>query len=90
MEWKRSTKKTCKFWLFTEERGVYPKTKIHDQLMYFARLKGMDKQKAEERMKYWMKKLEIDQYLEMTPEKLSKGNQQKVQFVTAILHDASY
>ena len=84
---KEVQRKHVNFGYLPEERGVYPKTKIHDQLMYFARLKGMDKQKAEERMKYWMKKLEIDQYLEMTPEKLSKGNQQKVQFVTAILHD---
>ncbi len=80
-------RKHVNFGYLPEERGVYPKTKIHDQLLYFARLKGMDKTKAQERMLYWMKKLEIEQYLEMTPEKLSKGNQQKVQFVTAILHD---
>ena len=55
--------------------------------MYLARLKGMEKEKAEESLQYWAKKLEVDQYLQMTAEKLSKGNQQKVQFVTAILHN---
>ncbi len=80
-------RKHVNFGYLPEERGVYPKTKIHDQLMYFAKLKGMKKELAEERMHYWAKRLEVEQYLEMTPEKLSKGNQQKIQFITAILHD---
>ncbi len=84
---KEVQRKHVNFGYLPEERGVYPKTKIHDQLMYLARLKGMEKEKAEESLQYWAKKLEVDQYLQMTPEKLSKGNQQKVQFVTAILHN---
>ncbi len=84
---KEVQRKHVNFGYLPEERGVYPKTKIHDQLMYFARLKGMSKTKAEENLVYWAKKLEVEQYLQMTPEKLSKGNQQKVQFITAILHD---
>lgn len=84
---KEVQRKHVNFGYLPEERGVYPKTKIHDQLMYFAKLKGMPKQAAEERMNYWAKKLEVEQYLQMTPEKLSKGNQQKIQFITAILHD---
>ena len=84
---KEVQRKHVNFGYLPEERGVYPKTKIHDQLMYFAKLKGMKKETAEERMQYWAKRLEIEQYLQMTPEKLSKGNQQKVQFITAILHD---
>ena len=84
---KEVQRKHVNFGYLPEERGVYPKTKIHDQLMYFAKLKGMKKEVAEERMQYWAKRLEIEQYLQMTPEKLSKGNQQKVQFITAILHD---
>lgn len=84
---KKVDRKSVNFGYLPEERGVYPKTKIHDQLMYFAKLKGMKKQVAEERMNYWAKKLEVEQYLQMTPEKLSKGNQQKIQFITAILHD---
>lgn len=84
---KEVQRKHVNFGYLPEERGVYPKTKIHDQLMYFAKLKGMKKEVAEERMRYWAKRLEVEQYLQMTPEKLSKGNQQKVQFITAILHD---
>ena len=84
---KEVQRKHVNFGYLPEERGVYPKTKIHDQLMYFAKLKGMKKETAEEHMQYWAKRLEIEQYLQMTPEKLSKGNQQKVQFITAILHD---
>lgn len=80
-------RKHVNFGYLPEERGLYPKTKIYDQLMYFAKLKGMNKKAAEERLNYWAKKLEVEQYLQMTPEKLSKGNQQKVQFITAILHD---
>ncbi|MCI9247051.1 MAG: ATP-binding cassette domain-containing protein [Clostridia bacterium] len=84
---KEVQRKHVNFGYLPEERGVYPKTKVHDQLMYFAKLKGMKKEAAEERMQYWAKRLEVEQYLQMTPEKLSKGNQQKVQFITAILHD---
>ena len=84
---KEVKRKHVNFGYLPEERGVYPKTKIHDQLMYFAMLKGMNKQKAEENLLYWAKKLEVEEYLQVTPEKLSKGNQQKIQFITAILHD---
>lgn len=84
---KEVQRKHVNFGYLPEERGVYPKTKIHDQLMYFANLKGMKKETAEERMNYWAKRLEVEQYLQMTPEKLSKGNQQKIQFITAILHN---
>ncbi len=84
---KEVKRKHVNFGYLPEERGVYPKTKIHDQLMYFAMLKGMNKRKAEENLLYWAKKLEVEEYLQVTPEKLSKGNQQKIQFITAILHD---
>lgn len=80
-------RKHVNFGYMPEERGVYPKTKIFDQLMYFAELKGMRKSKAEEAIKYWLKKLEIEEYINMSAEKLSKGNQQKVQFVIAVMHD---
>lgn len=80
-------RKHVNFGYMPEERGVYPKTKIFDQLMYFAELKGMRKSKAEESIKYWFKKLEIEEYINMPAEKLSKGNQQKVQFVIAVMHD---
>lgn len=84
---KEVVRKHVNFGYLPEERGIYPKTKIYDQMMYFARLKGMDEKKADEAIKYWMKRLEVEEYTYMTAEKLSKGNQQKIQFITAILHD---
>lgn len=80
-------RKNVNFGYLPEERGIYPKTKIHDQLMYFAELKGMKKEEAEKEIKKWAEKLKVEEYLNMPAEKLSKGNQQKVQFITAILHN---
>ena len=70
-----------------EERGVYPKTKIFDQLMYFAELKGMKKQETIDSINKWAKELKVEEYLQMPAEKLSKGNQQKIQFMTAVIHN---
>lgn len=84
---KAVTRKTVNFGYLPEERGVYPKTKIFDQLMYFAELKGMKKQEAEKSINKWAKELKVEEYLQMPAEKLSKGNQQKIQFMTAIIHD---
>ena len=80
-------RKNVKFGYLPEERGVYPKTKIFDQLMYFAELKGMKKQEAEESIKQWANELKVEEYLQMPAEKLSKGNQQKIQFMTAVIHN---
>ena len=84
---KKVERKHVNFGYLPEERGVYPKTKIQDQLMYFAELKGMNKKEAVEAIKKWVKVLKVEEYLQMPAEKLSKGNQQKIQFMTAILHD---
>ena len=84
---KEVKRKNVNFGYLPEERGVYPKTKIYDQMMYFAELKGMKKEKAIEALNYWAKRLEVEQYINMTPEKLSKGNQQKIQFITSIIHN---
>lgn len=80
-------RKTVNFGYLPEERGVYPKTKIFDQLMYFAELKGMKRQEAEKSINQWAEKLKVEEYLQMPAEKLSKGNQQKIQFMTAVIHD---
>ena len=80
-------RKSVNFGYLPEERGVYPKTKIYNQLMYFAELKGMKKEEADEAIKNWAKKLKVEEYLDKTAEKLSKGNQQKIQFMTAVLHE---
>ncbi len=84
---KEVNRKSVNFGYLPEERGVYPKTKIYDQLMYFAELKGMDKQSADKSIKKWAKELKVEEYMQMTAEKLSKGNQQKIQFMTAIIHN---
>ncbi len=84
---KQVSRKSVNFGYLPEERGIYPKTKIYDQLMYFAELKGMKKQDADESINRWAKELRVEEYLQMTAEKLSKGNQQKIQFMTAIIHN---
>lgn len=84
---KKVDRKSVNFGYLPEERGVYPKVKIYDQLMYFAELKGMKKQEADAAIKDWAKKLKVEEYMQMPAEKLSKGNQQKIQFMTAIIHD---
>ncbi len=80
-------RKSVNFGYLPEERGVYPKTKIYNQLMYFAELKGMKKEDADESIKEWAKKLKVEEYLDKPAEKLSKGNQQKIQFMTAVIHN---
>ncbi|MBQ2836378.1 MAG: ATP-binding cassette domain-containing protein [Clostridia bacterium] len=80
-------RKNVNFGYLPEERGVYPKTKIFDQLMYFAELKGMKKTDATEAINKWAKELKVEEYLQTPAEKLSKGNQQKIQFMTAIIHN---
>lgn len=87
MEWKKVDRKSVNFGYLPEERGVYPKVKIYDQLMYFAELKGMKKQEADAAIKDWAKKLKVEEYMQMPAEKLSKGNQQKIQFMTAVIHN---
>ena len=80
-------RKSVNFGYLPEERGVYPKTKIYNQLMYFAELKGMKKEEADGAIKNWAKKLKVEEYLDKPAEKLSKGNQQKIQFMTAVIHN---
>ena len=80
-------RKNVNFGYLPEERGVYPKTKIIEQLMYFAELKGMKKEDALNSINKWAKELKVEEYLQMPAEKLSKGNQQKIQFMTAIIHN---
>ena len=80
-------RKSVNFGYLPEERGLYPKTKIFDQLMYFAELKGMQKEESVESINKWAKELKVEEYLQMPVEKLSKGNQQKIQFMIAIIHN---
>ncbi len=70
-----------------EERGLYPKKKIIDQLVYFAELKGMNTRDAIQAIDYWLKRLGMWEYREKRLDTLSKGNQQKIQLITALAHD---
>ena len=70
-----------------EERGLYPKKVIIDQLTYFAELKGMSRKDAVKSIDYWLKRLGMTEYRNKKLETLSKGNQQKIQLITALAHD---
>ncbi len=70
-----------------EERGLYPKKKIMDQLVYFATLKGMEKAGAVRAIGYWLGRLGMTEYADKRLDTLSKGNQQKIQLITALAHD---
>ncbi len=70
-----------------EERGLYKKMKIGDQVLYLARLKGLTKADAMEKIKYWFQRLEMESWWNKKVEDLSKGMSQKLQFVTTVLHE---
>lgn len=70
-----------------EERGLYKKMKIGEQALYLARLKGLSKSQAMEKIKYWFVKLGMESWWNKKVEDLSKGMSQKLQFVTTVLHE---
>jgi ABC-2 type transport system ATP-binding protein len=70
-----------------EERGLYKKMEIGEQILYFAQLKGLSKADARARAKYWFEKMQITGWWNKKVEDLSKGMQQKVQFVSTVLHE---
>ncbi len=70
-----------------EERGLYKKMKVTEQVLYLAQLKGLTKEAALKKAKIWFDKLEISTWRDRYIEELSKGMQQKVQFVTTVLHE---
>lgn len=69
-----------------EERGLYKKMKIGDQMLYLAQLKGLSKREALARIRDWCQRLDITSWLDKKIEDLSKGMQQKVQFVSTVIH----
>jgi ABC-2 type transport system ATP-binding protein len=73
-----------------EERGLYRKNLVQNVLTYFARLHGVTPGDARERTRRWLERLDLAMYAGRKVEELSKGNQQKLQFIAAILHDPSY
>lgn len=70
-----------------EERGLYKKMKIGEQALYLAQLKGLSKNEALEKIKYWFKRLEMESWWNKKVEDLSKGMSQKLQFVITVLHE---
>lgn len=70
-----------------EERGMYPKKKIIDQLVYFAELKGMQRRAAAQSIGYWLERLNMAEHRDKRLDTLSKGNQQKIQLITALAHN---
>lgn len=93
---------TCNVGYLAEERGLYPKYALMDQLIYFAGLRGIPKDEAKRRIRMWAEKLEVEEYLypavtakrgrkkanqPKRADQLSKGNQQKIQFMSALLPD---
>jgi ABC-2 type transport system ATP-binding protein len=73
-----------------EERGLYKKSKVIDSLLYFAELKNMSKKKALEEADYWLNKLEALEYRDKKMQELSKGNQQKIQFIISVIHNPKF
>lgn len=69
-----------------EERGLYKKMKVGEQALYLAQLKGLSRAEAFKRLKYWFEKFEIESWWHRKVEELSKGMQQKVQFIITVLH----
>lgn len=70
-----------------EERGLYKKMEVGEQAIYLARLKGLSRNDALEKLKYWFEKFEIKPWWKKKVEELSKGMQQKVQFIITVLHE---
>jgi ABC-2 type transport system ATP-binding protein len=70
-----------------EERGLYKRSKVIDSILYFAKLKNIPKQKALQEADYWLKKLDATEYRDKKLQELSKGNQQKIQFIISVIHN---
>lgn len=73
-----------------EERGLYPKVKVSEQLIYLAQLKGMPAKEADKNLKYWLERFDVPENYSKRLEELSKGNQQKIQFISAIIHKPQF
>jgi ABC-2 type transport system ATP-binding protein len=75
------------FGYLPEERGLYPRMKVLDQLVFFAGLYGVPRKAAEKEVRSWLARFRVPEYADRRAEQLSKGNQQKIQFIAAVLHD---
>ena len=77
---------TDRIGFLTEERSLLVKMSVKEQIIYYATLKGMDKKTIEKEMDYWLDRLHMMQFKDKKLKELSKGNQQKVQFITSIIN----
>lgn len=84
---RKINRETLAFGYLPEERGIYMKTKVLEQLIYFGMLRGMKREAAKKAALGYMERLGVMEYRNMPAEKLSKGNQQKVQLISAIIHN---
>lgn len=75
------------FGYLPEERGLYPKVKVSEQLIYLAQLRGMSRKDADKSLKYWLERFQVPENYNKKIEELSKGNQQKIGFIASILHN---
>jgi ABC-2 type transport system ATP-binding protein len=72
-----------------EERGLYPNMEVEEQLLFLARLNGLSKKESDTRIDAWLERFQVGANRKKKVEELSKGNQQKIQFIAAVLHDPS-
>ncbi|MFC3901172.1 ABC transporter ATP-binding protein [Aliicoccus persicus] len=72
-----------------EERGLHPKLKVREQIQYLGKLKGMSGKEVDKQLDYWLEKFEVPENKNKKIEKLSKGNQQKIQVIASIIHNPS-
>lgn len=84
---RKINRETLAFGYLPEERGIYMKTKVLEQLIYFGMLRGMKREAVKKAALGYMERLGVMEYRNMPAEKLSKGNQQKVQLISAIIHN---
>ncbi|NEW06956.1 ABC transporter ATP-binding protein [Paenibacillus sp. SYP-B3998] len=70
-----------------EERGLYPKVKVSEQIIYLAELRGLARKQADAGLKMWLERFGVPEYYNKKVEELSKGNQQKIQFIAAVIHN---
>lgn len=89
IEWngKPVTRESVAFGYLPEERGIYPKIKVQEQIMYFAKLRGVDAKTAKANFEYLCERLGVSEYAKTVADHLSKGNQQKIQLIAALIHD---
>jgi len=69
-----------------EERGLYPKVKVNEQIVYLAKLRGMEKKETLKELDYWLERFKVPEYANKKVQELSKGNQQKIQFIASVIH----